>query len=48
MTDVIRAYKRGRELFREGMEFSRVMTSPKAWPNTKPWSPLSWRETQRC
>jgi len=30
MTDVIRAYKRGRELFREGMEFSRVMTAPKA------------------
>jgi hypothetical protein len=30
MTDVIRAYKRGRELFREGMEFSRVMTVAKS------------------
>jgi hypothetical protein len=32
MTDVIRAYKRGRELFREGMEFSRVMTVAKSMP----------------
>jgi hypothetical protein len=30
MTDVIRAYKRGRELFREGTEFSRVMTVAKS------------------
>jgi hypothetical protein len=32
MTDVMRAYKRGRELFREGMEFSRVMTVAKSMP----------------
>ena len=32
MTDVIRAFKRGRELSREGMEFSRVMTVAKSMP----------------